>query len=301
MKENYSNQNQHFLITQEDKNYPTLLKEIKRAPRQLYARGNLDLLNSTCIAIVGTRANTPYGESMALYFARALVSYGFTIVSGLAFGIDAVVHEKTIEYGGKTIAVLGNGIDSIHPRCHENLGKKILENEGLILSEYAPGVAAYKSHFPMRNRIISGLSIGTLIIEAPKKSGALITARYAFEQNRDVFAIPGDLSRPTTEGNNHLIANEMARLVRTPEDIISHLNHQPELLLKPLIKRSVNPKLTTQAQKEVWALLSSYPIYLDEIIKSSRLSVSEAVVAISYLELKGLAKQTSHGQYIRGP
>lgn len=287
------------MIYDHSSEYPKHLSEIRKHPQILYARGNLALLNTPCFAIVGTRNNTLYGKINAEYFTKGLVSYGFTIVSGLAFGVDAVVHDTTLKNGGKTIAVLGSGIDIISPASNEWLANEILNDGGLIISEYSPGTPANKHHFPARNRIISGLSVGSLIIEAPEKSGALITARRAFEQNRDVFAIPGDLSRETTTGNHHLIANEMARLVRTPEDIISNLSHQPELILKPMIKKTLEPKLATRAQRRVWKVLSQQPIMADEILKKTKLSISEVNVVLSYLELKGHIKDVGIQRYIR--
>lgn len=279
--------------------YPKLLREIRNPPKVLYARGNLDLLETTCFAIVGTRASTPYGEHHATRFTQGLVSYEFTIVSGLAFGIDAVVHEATLAAHGKTIAVLGNGIDHITPRAHESLAQDILKKGGLLLSEYKPGEVAHRHHFPARNRILSGLCIGTLLIEAPEKSGALITAHRAFEQNRDVFVVPGDLERETFRGNHNLIANDMARLVRTPEDVINQLSHQPELVLRPMIQRARAPSLVTSAQKKVWALVSRQPVDADEIFQQTRLSISEVLVALAYLELKGHIQAAGQGKFMR--
>jgi DNA processing protein len=202
--------------------YPSLLGETHHAPIALYARGNLALLQTPCFAIVGTRNTTTYGRANAVAFTKGLLDYGLTIVSGLAYGIDEQVHEATLHHGGKTIAVLGCGLDKVSGPG--GLAREILKRDGLLLSEYPPQEVAYKNHFPARNRIISGLSIGTLVVEAPEKSGALITARRAFEQNRQVFAVPGDLMRETFVGSHTLIANDIARLVRTPEDIAYHLN-----------------------------------------------------------------------------
>lgn len=286
-------------IIKRSKHYPDLLKEIRKEPSFFFARGNLDLLDSTCFAVVGTRNCTSEGKANTRFFVRGLASYGITIVSGLAFGIDAIAHETTLEHGGKTIAVLGNGIDTIHPVSNDFLGRKILKNGGLIISEYGPGEQAHKYHFPARNRIISGLSVGTLVVEAPIKSGALITARRAFEQNRDVFAVPGALSHENMQGCNNLIANDMARLVRTPEDIVAHLKDQPELFLEHLAKNITLPKLATRAQKQVWKVLSRSPLRPDEVLVRTKLSIPEVAVALSYLELNGFAKNIGYDQYIR--
>jgi DNA processing protein len=293
--------NEHPIIRIEKDSYqyPKLLDEIKRAPKQIFAKGNLELLHSTCLSIVGTRANTIEGKANTLHFTRGLVSYGLTIVSGLAFGIDAIAHEVTLDCGGKTIAVLGNGIDHIQPRYHEGLARRILKNGGLIISEYGPGQPSHKHHFPARNRIISGVSIGTLIIEAPKKSGALITARRAFEQNRDVFVVPGALSNSKMKGNLNLLSSDSARLVQTPEDIITHLSHQPELLLKPMVKKEITPVFETRAQKNVWRLLSKSPKSMNDLIMESDLSFSEVAVAVTYFEIKECIRNIGYGQFIK--
>lgn len=290
----------YSIIPKNDSDYPSLLKEIRNPPEQLYGLGDLFLLKSACIAVVGTRAYTPYGKSLTDYFAEGLVSYGFTIVSGLAFGIDAIAHRATLKNQGKTIAVLGNGITEIYPIEHTNLAQEILEKGGAIVSEYPPNTPGQKHHFPQRNRIISGLSLATLIIEASEKSGALITARFAFDQNRDVFAAPGDLFRETFKGNLNLIANDMARLVRTPEDVVAALREQPFLPLQrdvSSLRQKREPPLTTRAQKLVWQNVSWHPISNEEILEKTQLTISETTIALSYLELKGYIKNMGFGRY----
>lgn len=291
--------NDFVVLRLQEFGYPSLLAQARDAPEILYARGNVDLLSSVCFSIVGTRSCTPYGEQCATHFTKGLVSYGFTIVSGLAYGIDAIAHQTAVDEGGKTIAVLGTAIDQIHPVRHEALARRILNSGGLIVSEYSPGTQYQLHHFPLRNRIISGLSLGTLIVEAAHKSGALITAKHAFEQNRSVFALPGDLSRPSFGGNHHLVANDMARLVRTTEDIVSHLHLQPKLLLEPLVKKSPQPRFKTRAQRRLWAMLSSHPLTLDDLLKKSALSLEEILVAISYLELQGYVVEREYNAYIK--
>jgi DNA processing protein len=282
------------------KDFPLQLKEIRRCPAQLYARGNLELLNTNGIAVVGTRANTPYGKVNAINFTRGLVSYGLTIISGLAFGIDAIAHEVALEYGGNTIAILGNGIDQIFPKYNESLGREILKKGGLILSEYGENTKYQTRHYPARNRLIAGLAMATLVIEAPKKSGALITARRAFEENRDVFAVPGDLTREKNKGNLNLIADNIARLVRSPEDILGHLSRQPRLSLEPLEDPlSLTPTFDTPAQKKVWEVISGEPLHTDDILHQSELSVVDVNVALSYLELRGLIRRVGYGRFVR--
>lgn len=292
-------------ITVKSKAYPKSLREISNIPQKLYARGNVNLLNTNCLAVVGTRANSVAGEANAKSFVRGLVSYNLTIVSGLAFGIDAIAHESTLINGGKTIAVLGSGIDNIRPASNEHLARAILQKGGLIVSEYPPKSETKSYHYPARNRLISGLSVGTLIIEAPDKSGALITAKYAFEQNREVFAIPGSLSEETMRGNNNLIAGEFARLVRSPEDIIAHLREQPSLLIHGALNKTDHPAflplLKTAAQKQVFSFLQKHPnspLYPDVILRQTSLSVPEVSVALSYLEITGHIERTTHGQYV---
>lgn len=292
-------------ITVNSKAYPKLLREISNIPQKMYARGNIELLHTNCLAVVGTRANSAEGEANTRSFIRGLVSYNLTIVSGLAFGIDAIAHESTLTNGGKTIAVLGSGIDNIRPASNEHLARAILKQGGLILSEYPPKSETKAYHYPARNRLISGLSVGTLIIEAPDKSGASITAKYAFEQNREVFAIPGALSQETMRGNNNLIAGEVARLVRSPEDIIVHLREQPALLihgdLKPISFAPPSFTFKTAAQKQVFAFLQKHhntPLYPDAILNQTNLSVPEVSVALSYLEITGHIQRTNHGQYV---
>lgn len=265
--------------------YPRLLQEIRYAPKVLYARGNVKLLSTLCMGIVGTRSCTPYGEAMTRYFTRTLASEGLTIVSGLAFGIDGLSHAVALEVGGNTIAVLGNSIDMVQPPRHESLANAILKQGGLLLSEYAPGTPYQAHHFPARNRLISGLSLGTLIVEAPEKSGALITARRAFEQNREVFTVPGDLTRESFKGNHHLLASDMARLVRTPAEILYYLGLKP----KPARPKppGATPSLDPEKQR-VWSLLSeNEPKTLDELTRQSKLPLHHLRAILTYLELYG--------------
>src|SRR3989338_8552737 len=261
----------HPILICPDSGYPPLLKQLRDPPQSLYYKGNAELLHTSCLAIVGTRKPSVYGKAMAAYFTKGLLSYGLTLVSGLAFGIDAIVHEVTLEEGGKTIAVLGNGLDRIYPERHAALAQKMLQNGNLILSEYAPGTPSHKHNFPQRNRIISGLSLATLVIEAPIKSGALITAKHAFEQNRDVFAVPSDLGRDSAEGCNLLIGSDMARLVRTPEEVVHRLRSVPRELFPtthlPSVPRA--PTLVTHAQKKLWKALSHRPVHPYELLKVS--------------------------------
>lgn len=193
------------IITINDRCYPEQLKQIYDAPKKLYIRGNKEILNNFGIAIVGSRDNTKYGELIAKYFAYNLAKNKVNIISGLAKGIDSFAHIGAIYAKGKTIAVLGNGIDSIYPKENEVIAQKIIEYGGAIISEYSVGAKIEKKNFPARNRIISGLSKGVIVVEAKEKSGSLITADFALEQGRDVYAVPGSIMSGRSVGTNNLI------------------------------------------------------------------------------------------------
>lgn len=208
-------------ISIESKEYPEQLREIYDAPLKLYALGNKEILKQTGIAIVGSRNATEYGKKVALQFAKDLSKNGINIISGLALGIDTCAHLGTLNSDsvGKTIAVLGGGLDEIYPKQNVELAKQIIKNRGCIISEYPLETKPEKLHFPQRNRIISGLSKGVLIVEASEKSGSLITADFALEQGREVFAVPGNISSFTSVGTNNLI-KQGAKLVASYEDIL---------------------------------------------------------------------------------
>jgi len=210
------------IVTINDKEYPKKLKKIEDYPMYLYTRGNIELLNRNSIAMVGTRNCTNYGKKIAGDFAKKLVANNFIIVSGLAKGIDTFSHMGTLNKKSSTIAVLGCGIDRIYPKENEKLAQEILNNEGLIVSEYIMGSKVEKLNFPARNRIISGLSDAILVVEAPNKSGALITVDFALEQGKEVFAIPGNINSFFSIGSNNLI-KDGAKLVNNIEDILQEL------------------------------------------------------------------------------
>ncbi|QMV50200.1 DNA-protecting protein DprA [Ewingella americana] len=212
----------HHLITLQDAHYPLMLKHISSAPPVLFVKGQLPVLATPQLAMVGSRHYSDYGEQWAQYFAAGLVSSGFTITSGLALGIDGISHRAALEAGGKTIAVLGSGLMKIHPRSHLGLADRILESGGALVSELWPDTPAMPANFPRRNRIISGMSAGVLVVEASLRSGSLITARYALEQDRDVFALPGPLENATSVGTHWLI-KQGAYLVTEPNDIAEQI------------------------------------------------------------------------------
>lgn len=214
-------------ITRFDSAYPTYLKEIAQPPWILYVLGDQGLLQTPCLAIVGTRTPTPYGLRMTQKFAFQLSRHGFTIVSGLANGVDTEVHQSVLEENGKTVAVLATGVDVIYPKRNRQLYQKILET-GVIISESAPGIQPHPGLFPQRNRLISGLSLGTLVVEAAKKSGSLITANYSLEQGREVFAIPGPIDSPFSQGTLQLV-QEGAKCVKEIDDILEELSFLPNI------------------------------------------------------------------------
>ena len=278
-----------------EETYPKLLTHITDPPQILYCRGNLNLLNKTCFAVVGTRKLTSYGKEATQNIVRGLVQAGFVIVSGLALGIDAVAHQATLDQGGKTIAVLGSGIDdgSIYPNTNFRLAMNILKNNGLIISEYPSGTAGYKSNFPERNRIISGLSKGVLVVEADQISGSLITAKLALDQNRDVFAVPGSIFSSRSIGPNNLI-KKGAKLVSSAQDILDEYGENLKLF------EDLKPALSTKdpVQKIILAILDNKgTVFIDDIIRESKKETSKIIAALSVLEIKGLIKNTGNGKY----
>ncbi len=213
-------------ITLNSKNYPELLKQIYDPPKQLYILGDLtdqlSLINNP-LAVVGTRKASTYGKKTTNYFVRTLAKAGLTIISGLALGIDSIAHQSTLEVKGRTVAVLGSGLNVIYPPTNKNLAQEIIKSNGVIISEYPPNTRPSKQNFPTRNRIIAGLSLGVLVIEAPEKSGALITARAAIEQGREVFVVPGSIYNENSAGC-HFLIKAGAKPVTKPEDILETLS-----------------------------------------------------------------------------
>lgn len=207
------------IITIKDQNYPELLKKIYDPPAKLYVSGELRKEEKFPIAVVGTRKISKYGQEATRFFVEALAEAGLTIISGLALGVDGLAHRIALEKKARTIAVLGSGLNVIYPSAHQKLAQEIIKSGGAVISEYPPNAGATKKTFPARNRIVSGLSLGVLVIDAPQKSGALITARTALEQGREVFVVPGRINDFNSEGCNYLIKMG-ARLVTNPQEII---------------------------------------------------------------------------------
>ena len=283
------------LITIQDKNYPELLKEIYAPPALLYIRGKVGPDDHLGLGIVGSRRLSLYGKQATPALAAELAQSGLTIISGLAKGIDTLAHQAALEVGGRTIAVLGCGIDSqsVYPYCNRDLAKKIVQSGGAVISEFPLGTNPLPQHFPQRNRIISGLSKGVLVIEASQKSGALITARDALEQNRDVFALPGSIFATNSFGPNNLIKMG-AKLVSQADDILQEFN----LDISPncSLKREITADNSDEAA--ILRYLSREPIHIDKIITSSKLTTATASSVLTMMEIKGKVKNLGCGNYI---
>ncbi len=282
--------------------YPELLEEIHDPPLVLYARGHLHALQLPCLAIVGTRRPTCYGTQMAEGLAADLAQRGIGIVSGLARGIDAAAHRGCLSAGGLTLAVLGCGIDVVYPREHKQLTRKILEN-GLLLSEFPPGTSPSPQNFPVRNRVISGLALGTLIVEASEYSGSLITARLAMEQNREVFALPGNLTAPQSFGPNFLI-KQGAKLVQSWRDIVEEF--PPELRHRILSREETraqpSPELGLLSEKEIRlleAMSTDQATQFDRLFKVTGLEISSLSDLLLNLEMRGWIRQLPGNLYVR--
>ncbi len=281
-------------ITWHDADYPARLGEIYDKPPLIYVRGDLTSDDERSVAVVGTRRPSAYGRQAAYQLTSELARAGVTIVSGLARGIDAIAHRAAIEAGQRTISVLGSGIDVIYPREHTTLAGQITEN-GAIVSEHPMGARPDAQNFPRRNRIISGMTLGTVVIEAPEGSGALLTTRHAIEQDREVFAVPGSIFAPASQGVNQLIRDSGAKLVTNAEDILSELNlssvsHQIELA-------AFFPE--DEAEVAVLKYVTFDPIHIDDITRNSALAVSTVSSALTMMELKGLIKQVGGMNYMR--
>jgi DNA processing protein len=278
-------------ISIEDENYPKRLKEIKDPPKILYYLGEIKS-EEDCFAIVGARKCTNYGKEITYRIASDLAELGLTIVSGFAPGIDTMAHRAAIEVGKRTIAVLGTGIDekSIYPKSNLKLIDKILENGGVIISEFEPGTHGTKYTFPQRNRIISGLSLGVLIVEARMQSGALITASYAKEQGRKVFAVPGSIFSQASKGCHFLIKNG-AKLVESAEDILKELGIRKLEVGKKEIKGK------TPEENLILEVLKEGALDIEKIIEKTKLPPSKVASILSILEIEGKIKNLGGNIY----
>ncbi len=288
-----SNNGKIKTITIKDKEYPKILKKIPNAPAKLYVKGNLTLGKTPCFAVVGTRRCSDYGKQATLEIVSALTEAGLIIVSGMAKGIDSWAHQTCLEQKGKTIAVLGTGIDekSIYPQENIKLAREIVANNGAVISEFPPGTPGYKGNFPSRNRIISGLCLGVLVIEAKYKSGALITARCAREQKRKVFALPGPIHSLNSNGPNDLIKNG-AKLVDRPNDILQELNLQ---CLRFYLKQET--KGENEEENLILDALKQGGLNIDKIIEKTKLPASAVASALIALEIKNKVRDLGGSVY----
>jgi DNA processing protein len=282
------------IIIPENKSYPKILKEIHDPPMVLYVRGEFKPEDDFSLAVVGTRRPTSYGMQVATDLTHKLSCAGLTIVSGLARGIDTIAHKTVLQAGGRTIAVVGSGIDkqNIYPPSNRQLAE-IIAQKGTVISEYPFGTQAMPYHFPARNRIISGLSLGTLIIEAAEKSGTFLTANHALEQNRQVFAVPGPIYSPNSVGPNSLIKIG-AKLVNKIEDILEELNLTSAVQYQEA--RQILPD--SQEEKLILEIVSSEPIHIDKIIAATKLDTATASSTLALMEMKGKIKNLGGMNYI---
>lgn len=281
-------------LTWHDAGYPPRLKEIYDLPPVLYVWGELLPEDERSLAVVGTRRPTAYGREAAYRMSYDLARAGVTIVSGLARGIDAIAHRAALEAGQRTIAVLGSGVDVIYPREHANLAKDIL-GQGALVSEHPLGVRPDAQNFPRRNRLMSGMTLGTVVVEAGDDSGALITARHALDQDREVFAVPGSIFSPSSRGTNRLISDSGAKLVLEYSDILEELNLSyvgKQMEMAALFPRDDN-------ESQVLRYVTYDPVHIDEIARTCGLAISTVSGALAMMELKGLVKQTGGMNYIR--
>ena len=286
------------LITLLDPIYPKRLKEISSPPPLLWLKGNQDLLQQVSIAVIGTRFPSPYGKKMTRLFSEGLAQIGFVIVSGLAEGVDAEAHKTVMETTSRTIAVLGSGLNWIYPRRNRSLAKQITEEGGLLLSEFPPGTPPAREHFPIRNRTVSGLSVGVLVIESAKKGGSMITAAKAREQNREVFAIPHPLQVTSGSGCNQLIRMQTAKLVQTFQDITDELPIDIPKEIVPVLKfeESTHHALLP-IQQQILQLLGEKELPLQNLANQIEIPLPRLYSYILDLELKGFVRQV-RGQMV---
>lgn len=276
------------IITVWDEDFPPLLKKIYDPPLVLYLLGQFDENDKYSIAVVGTRQPTNYGKIQAEKIVADLVGQNITVVSGLARGIDSIAHSSALKNNGRTIAVIGSGLDVIYPAENKKLFNEIKE-KGVIISEFNLGTIPNAENFPKRNRIISGLTLGTLVIETAITGGAMQTARLALDQNREVFAIPGNLGVKQSEGTNMLIQRGEAELIKNAEDILTEL----ELKLKPVLGKNIPKQQTdlTIFEEKIYNCLLNEPLQIDKIAEMTNQSTSDCLVNLLSLEFKGMVKQ----------
>ena len=300
------------ILLLDDGVYPALLREIFDPPITLYVKGAWsECLEKPCVAMVGSRRCSTYGQNVATQLARDLAQRGVTIISGLARGIDAAAHRGALEAKGRTVAVMGTGLDQVYPRDHKKLVDEILGQGGALVSEFPLETPPAPQNFPYRNRVISGLSLGVVLVEAAENSGSLITARLAMEQNREVFAVPGNITSRNSFGTNYLIKGAGAKLVQQWQDVVAELPQEiAARILPPEPKKkkekaaveqlSLVPEDLSATEHTVWKLLSAdEPAHIDALMEESKLSVPELTGALLGLEMRELIRQLPGKCFIR--
>ena len=279
-----------------DERYPRRLKEIADPPPLLYMDGDLIDRDEWSVAVVGTRRPTPYGVQITRQFSADLADAGITVVSGLARGVDGAAHETALQRGGRTVAVVAGGLDRLYPPEHKSLARRIVESkQGAILSEHPLGRRPRAENFPRRNRILAGMTLGTLVTEASRKSGTWHTVNSALDQNREVFAVPGPITSKQSEGANHIIQSSHGKLVVSVDDILSELNlEQAE---RQIELSAALPEDPTEAK--LLGLLGAEPTYINDLARAAQMPVHEASAALTMLELKGLVDTVAEMTYVR--
>ncbi len=280
------------VLTWNDETYPRLLKEIDQPPPVLYVRGSITNEDDWAVAVVGTRRVTPYGRQVSEELGRILAQNGVTVVSGLARGVDAIAHRAAVVAGGRTLAVLGSGVDVIYPPEHSGLAEKIM-TQGALISDYAPGTPPDGVNFPPRNRIISGLAQAVVVVEAGEKSGALITADFSAEQGREVFAVPGGINALQSIGCNRLIQNGARPLLR-PEEVLDVLN----MTMVSQHKAARRALPTDPVEAGLLATLGREPLHVDDICSQTGMAIEQVTATLALMELKGMVQQVGGMNYV---
>lgn len=300
------------ILVLDDGVYPALLRETYDPPVTLYVKGAwAECLEGPCVAIVGSRRCSTYGQNAALMLSRELAQRGITIVSGMARGIDAAAHRGALEAGGRTVGVMGTGLDQIYPRDHKKLADDILKKKGALVTQFPLGTPPVSENFPYRNRVISGLSLGVVVIEAAENSGSLITARLAMEQNREVFAVPGNITSRNSFGTNYLIKGAGAKLVQQWQDIASELPAElaAQLLPPPGNKKKkgelvdqlqLTPPDLNEHERAIFKLLTTdTPQQIDTLAEATRLSITQLTSALLTLEMRELIRALPGKCFVR--
>ena len=282
------------ILNIENNLYPETLRKIKNPPKKLYVCGNKMVLNSNCISVVGSRTSTKYGEKWCKKFVKEFINYGVTIVSGMALGIDKIAHESAINNGGTTIAVMPSGFNNIYPKENLKLYEQIILSGGCVITEYNPNEYASSKKFLERNRIVCGISIATIVVEAAYRSGTSVTAKLAKEQKKDVYCIPGSLDNPKSIGTNKLI-KEFAKIVLSPNDVLENYKflHKNDKII------TTNIQSIPKEYEEIYENITDIPISTNEIAKKINADLKEIISKLTMLELDGKIKKIAGDRYIR--